>query len=229
MIILLRQFASLAVVAFIAISLIVAPAFTAEPGSDEEFEQLMAHMTQRLGLNPDQAGKIRPRLKEQLEEMRELFASYRYGGAGSLPSLMQEFDEMREDFRVDMDVHLTDQQMLVFMELRQEVDTSIRDTVLTYRIDNMREKIGLSDEQVAAVKPIIADNFDERQKLMSFHVDQAGGGARLRRNLGPEVQQVDQKTEKRLQGVLTRAQMDLYHELLAEKRQHIREASAVSQ
>ncbi len=229
MIILLRQFTSCAAVAFVVISLIVAPAFTAEPGSEEEFEQLMAHTTQRLGLNPEQAKKIRPRLKEQLEEMRELFASYRYGGAGSLPSLMQEFEEMREDFRVDMDVHLTDQQMLVFMELRKEVDESIRDTVIDYRLDGMRESLGLSDEQVAAVRPIVADNFDERDKLMSYHIDQAGGGARLRRNLGPEVKQADEKMEKRLQGVLTRAQMDQYHEFLAEKRQYLREAEAVSQ
>ncbi len=229
MIILLRQFASLATVAFIAISLIVTPAFTAEPGSDEEFEQLMAHMTQRLGLNPEQAEKIRPRLKEQLEEMRELFASYRYGGAGSLPSLMQEFDEMREDFRVDMDVHLTDQQMLVFLELRKEVDESIRDTVIDYRLNGMRESLGLSNEQVAAVRPIVADNFDERGKLMSHHIDQAGGGARLRRNLGPEVRQVDEKMDNRLQGVLTKAQMNQYHKFLAENRQHLREAEAVSQ
>lgn len=35
--------------------------------------------------------------------------------------------------------------------------------------------------------------------------------------------------EQRLQGVLTKAQMELYHQWLAEKRQYLREKEAVSQ
>jgi hypothetical protein len=229
MTILLRQFAFLATVAFIAATLNVAAASApAEPGSDEEFEQVMALMTQRLSLSPYQVEKIGPRVREHLDSMRELFASYRYGGAGSLPSLMQEFEEMREDFRVDMDVHLNDKQMLGVAEIRGEVDESIRDTVIDHRVDTLREKLALSDEQLAAVRPIVAETFDERQRLMSFHTEQGGGGARLQRNLGPEVKAVEEKMEQRLQEVLTKAQMDQYHQFLEEKRQYLREKEAVS-
>lgn len=229
MTILLRQFATLATVTFIAATLsVAAPSAPAEPGSDEEFEQVMALMTQRLSLSPYQVEKIGPRVREHLDSMRELFASYRYGGAGSIPSLLQEFEEVREDFRIDMDVHLNDEQMLEYMKIREEVNASIRDTVIDHRVDTLREKLGLSDEQVAAVRPIIAETFDDRQRLMSFHTDQGGGGARLQRNLGPEVKAVEEKMEQQLQGVLTKAQMDDYHEFLEEKRQYLREKEAVN-
>ena len=70
MTILLRQFAFLATVAFVAITLIAAPGFAAEPGSDEELEQVMALMTQRLSLSPYQVEKIGPRVREHLDAMR---------------------------------------------------------------------------------------------------------------------------------------------------------------
>jgi len=226
---LLRQSVSFATVAFIAVILFVAPAFAAAPGSEEEFEQVMALLTQRLNLSDYQVEVIRPRVREHLEAMRELFASYRYGGAGSIPSLLQEFAEAREAFRADLDVELDDQQMLGLAQLRNEVDISIRDTVTAYRVDTLREKLGLNGEQVEAVRPIIAEAFDERQKLMSFHSDAAGGGARVQRNLGPEMEQVDAKMESRLQEVLTKQQMDQYRVWLAAERESLRQKEAVSQ
>ena len=224
----LRQSVSLAILTFIAAILFVAPAVAAAPGSEEELEGVMALLIQRLKLSDYQVEVIRPRVKEHLAAMRELFASYRYSGAGSLPSLLQEFAEAREDFRVDLDVELDDQQMLGLAELRNEVDVSIRDTVIAYQVDTLREKLGLSGEQVDAVKPIIGETFDERQKLMSFHTDAAGGGARLQRNLGPEVEQIDARMESRLQGVLTEQQMDRYHAWLAGERESLRQKEAVS-
>ena len=65
---------------------------------------------------------------------------------------MQEFEEMRADFRADMDIHLHDKQMIELMKIGEEVDDSIRDTVIDYRVDNMKEELKLSDEQVAAVR-----------------------------------------------------------------------------
>lgn len=174
MTILMRRFPLFAAIICIAVSLTAAPLLAAEPGSDEEFEQVMALLTQRLSLSPYQVETVGPRVREHLDAMRDLFASYRYGGAGSLPSLMQEFEELREDFRVDMDVHLNDQQMAGLAELRDEVDASIRDTVIEHRVETLRDKLGLSAEQVAAVRPIVADAFDERQRLMWFHTDRAG-------------------------------------------------------
>lgn len=224
----LRQFAPLAAVAILAVTLSVAASSApAEPGSEEEFDHLMALMTQRLSLSPHQVEMIRPRVKEHLEGMRELFASYRYGGAASIPALMQEFEEMRQDFRSDMDIHLHDQQMVELAKIGDEVDETIRDTVIDFRVDNMKEHLHLSEEQVPAVRSIVAENFDERDRLMSFHVDQAGGGARLQSNLGPEVKKADEKMEKQLAEVLTKAQMDAYHKLLEEWRQDLREKEAV--
>jgi len=222
-----RQFVFLTIVTFVAALLIVSPAFTSAPGSEEEFDSLMALLTESLNLSPQQAETIRPRLWNQLEEMRELFASYRYAGAASLPSLMQEFEEKRESFRVDMDALLNDDQMKEFMKLRAEVDASIRETVVNFRVENLREQLELSDDQLEAVRPIIADNFDERNLLMTHHVAQAGGGPRLKRNLGSEITTADEKMERRLQEVLTKAQMDRYHQFMEEQRQHLREKEAV--
>lgn len=225
---LLRQSVSLSTVALAAVILFVAPAFAAAPGSEEEFEQLMELVTQRLKLSEYQVEVIRPRIKEHLEEVRELFAGYRYGGAGSIPSLLQEFQELRDGLRADLDVELDDGQMLGLVKLREEIDVTIRDTIVDYRLQALRENLGLSAEQESAVRPILAENFDERQKLMSFHTDGAAGGARLQRNLGPEIEQVDGKMEQQLQGVLTGQQMAQYQEWLAGERETLRRKETVS-
>lgn len=225
---LLRQSVFLATVALAAVILFAAPAFTAAPGSEEELEQLMAVVTQRLNLSEYQVEVIRPRIGEHLEEVRNLFAGYRYGGAGSIPSLLQEFQELRDGLRADLDVELDDQQMLGLEKLREEIDATIRDTIVDYRLEILREKLSLSAAQESAVRPILAENFDERQKLMAFHTDGAGGGARLQRNLGPEVEQVDGKMEQKLQVVLTKQQMAQYQEWLTEEREALRRKETVS-
>lgn len=225
----LRQFARLIAVALAVVTLGAAPAIAAEAGSEEEFEQLMALLTQRLGLSDYQVEVIRPRVREHLEAVRALFAGYRYGGAGSIPSLLQEFQELRDDLRADLDVELDDQQMLGLEKLREEIDATIRDTIVGYRLEMLREKLGLSAEQESAIRPILAENFDERQKLMSLHTDAAGGGARLQRNLGPEIDQADNRMEQKLQGVLTKHQMEAYSAWIAAERQSLRQQEAVSQ
>ena len=69
MTILLRQFATFAIIAFIAITLsVAAESAPAEPGSDQELENVMALMVQRLTLSPHQAewDAIAKKTREQL-------------------------------------------------------------------------------------------------------------------------------------------------------------------
>jgi hypothetical protein len=227
MTVLLRHLAALATITLAAVLSAAPRAFGAEPGSERELDEVMALLADRLPLESAQAGIIRPRVREHLEAMRKLFAGWGYRGDASIPPLMQEFRRLREDFRADLDVHLNDQQMLAMDEVRAEVDAAIRATVVGHRVDNLRIQLRLNDEQVTAVKPIAADSFDERLRLMSLLLDQASSG-RLQRDFDRELRQVDEKFEKRLQEVVTTEQMDLYHKWMHDKREKYLDTGAVT-
>lgn len=193
---------------------------------DEANTQALAHVRERLQLTDDQAEKIGPLLFKQIDVMKDLFDGYSGQGAESLPALMQEFQETRESFRVTIDPILTDQQKIGAMEMRKEVDAAIKNTICEHKISTLKERLGLSDLQVAALRPIINDNFDQKRALISFHVSQTGG-PRTRRALGPEIRKADQDLVQSLQGVLTPTQMKTYNAFIAGQRQTLREAAAV--
>ncbi len=195
--------------------------------ADEASKAALAELRVRLELTDDQAERFGPLLHGQIKAMRELFDGYSGQGAHSLPSLMTEFEERREKFRVQVEPILNDAQMLKFVEIRKEVDSAMRDTICGYRIEQVTEAIALNDDQVAALKPIFYTNYDERYALISFHTDQSGG-ARTRQALGAQILESEKKMILELQKVFTSAQMKQYVEQVEGRRAALREKEAVS-
>ena len=92
------------------------------------------------------------------------------------------------------------------------------DLVCDQRVAVLKDRLKLSDEQAAAVRPIVCDDFERKRAILSFHTSQTGG-PRTRRPLGPEYQLVQDDTENLLKRVLTADQMKAYSKHLEEQRQ----------
>jgi hypothetical protein len=86
-------------------------------------------------------------------------------------------------------------------------------------ISTMKERLHLSEEQVAKVKPIIKEACEKRNQIREKY---AGEGREARTSMRTEVQELQKATEAKLSTVLTSEQMDEYRKLCDEESQPVR-------
>jgi periplasmic protein CpxP/Spy len=88
------------------------------------------------------------------------------------------------------------------------------------RLDQIKERLKLTPEQIEQVRPILAD---EVQKLKALRETSSGGGRRDRLKKGREFKRIQEETDDRLEKVLSKDQMRELKKLREEWRQQIRE------
>ena len=193
-----------------------APASAASPSDSEASAQALRLAQQRLKLTPEQTEKVRPLMDAHVKKLRALFEEYTGGGAGVLPSFMQEFKQTRERFRDSLHPILTEPQKAELDVLRKEVDDSLRDLICDQRIAALKGPLALTPEQETALRPILKEDFEKKRAILAAHTGAAGGPG-TRRWLGDEVKKVQAETEGRMAGVLNPGQLQTYRADLAKK------------
>jgi len=96
------------------------------------------------------------------------------------------------------------------------------------RIEEFQTRLGLTDEQLEEMRPVIAENFEKI--LLAFDeagLEQGGGGAsslgrRDRIRLGRQIRGIQEETDKKMRDILTDEQMDEYEEIQEERREELR-------
>jgi hypothetical protein len=86
-------------------------------------------------------------------------------------------------------------------------------------ISTMKERLHLSEDQVAGVEPIIKEACEKRNQIMANY---AGQGREARTSMRAEVQELRKETETKLSTLLTSEQMDEYRKLSDEESQPVR-------
>jgi Spy/CpxP family protein refolding chaperone len=91
------------------------------------------------------------------------------------------------------------------------------------RLEQIKERLTLTPEQVEQVRPILAD---EMQKLKALRESNSGGGRRDRRKMARELKEIQGDADDRLKKVLSKEQMQELKKLREESRQQLRERAA---
>jgi hypothetical protein len=91
------------------------------------------------------------------------------------------------------------------------------------RIEQIKERLKLTPEQVEQVRPIFAD---EVQKLKALREKNSGGGRRDRRKMAREFKRIQGETDDQLKKVLSKEQMKELKALRDEWRQQMRDRVA---
>lgn len=185
------------------------PAAAPEPDWGRQADMVLASSRTRLNLTDAQVTSLKPVVERHLRRLRGLFDQYTGQGVEVMPALLGEFREARRSFQTNLEPILNPTQMKEILTIRGEVDQEIRKAFCEARLKRMTDRLGLSVEQVAAARPILADEYDRRLAILSFHID-AQGGPETRRALGPELQQIRDEIDARLRAVMTPAQMQTY-------------------
>jgi periplasmic protein CpxP/Spy len=91
------------------------------------------------------------------------------------------------------------------------------------RVEQLKERLKLTPEQVEQVRPILAD---EVQKLKALREANSGGGRRDRRKMAREFKRIQGETDDQLKKVLSQEQMKELKTLRDEWRQQMRDRVA---
>jgi hypothetical protein len=93
------------------------------------------------------------------------------------------------------------------------------------RLEEIKERLKLTPEQVEQVRPILVD---EMQKLKALRESNDGGGAgrRDRRKMARELKRIQGDADDRLKKVLSKEQMEELKKIRDERRQQLRERAA---
>jgi Spy/CpxP family protein refolding chaperone len=86
----------------------------------------------------------------------------------------------------------------------------------------MKNRLNLTDEQEAKIRPIIEDQITKRGALIEKYQGQGREGMGSLKN---EMQELSKTTENQLQSILTKEQMENYRNMQAEERQQMRKGS----
>ena len=89
-------------------------------------------------------------------------------------------------------------------------------------ISDMKNRLNLTDEQEAKIRPIIEDQITKRGALIEKYQGQGREGMGSLKN---EMQELSKTTENQLQSILTKEQMENYRNMQAEERQQMRKGS----
>jgi Spy/CpxP family protein refolding chaperone len=88
------------------------------------------------------------------------------------------------------------------------------------RLEQIKERLKLTPEQVEQVRPILTD---EVQKLKALRESNSGGGRRDRRKMAREFKRIQDDADDQLKKVLSKEQMSELKKLRDERRQQMRE------
>lgn len=87
-------------------------------------------------------------------------------------------------------------------------------------ISVMKDRLGLTEEQEAQIRPIMEEHIKKRDVIVQKY---KGQGRQGRRSLRNELQELRKATENQLEMILTEEQMKEYRKLQEEERQKVRE------
>ena len=200
-----------------------------------QVEARMRETKSRLALTEGQMAQLKPILEDHFEVQMAVLDKYGLNAENrpdvqALRALSQELDENKIKTSKRLSGILSSAQLVEFEKIQKERKKQIQEKLLSKRTENIGAKLGLTEEQVAQLKPILADQFDAQMAILDKHGIAVGNrgdrgrlGLRKLRALRRDLDKVSDNTSRRLSGILSKAQLAEFEKIQAEQREQMRE------
>ena len=208
-------------------------------GADEpDLSQLEARMQEtrsRLALTEKQMAQLKPILEDHFDAQMAILDKYGLSAenrpdAQTLRVLRLELDQNKTNTSKHLSGILSRAQLAEFEKIQIEWKKQIQEKLLSKRTEDIGAKLGLTEEQMAQLKPILADQFDAQMAVMDKHGialgdsgDRGRLGLRKLRALRRDLDKISDNTSKRLSGILSKAQLAEFEKIQKEQREQMRE------
>lgn len=218
----------------LALGLVVAPAWAGQDkpqGGRREGASQGPDLKERLGLTDEQAAKVMPLMQEFREKMQAL--REKSGGQPPTDEMREQFQKLREDRDAKLKEILTAEQFAKFQEMaaqfrgrqgQQNAPPSgerqgpppgeRRGGSPDNRQDPvamMKERLGLTDEQVEKVTAVFQDFREKRRALM-----EKAGGQPPTEEMREEFRKLRDNRDAKIKAILTADQFAKYQEMMSQ-------------
>jgi len=182
-------------------------------GIQESPDQIVAHLTDRLGLTKEQAEAIRPIITDRALKMKEIREKY----GASKEETRTEIRKLWRDTETKLNAILTDEQIGIREQLRQEGRGRLHRNKCRgdrmgkgfYRtpehvISFLKDRLDLTDTQATAIEPVIKESLEKKHEVFDNYGENR---QEIRQAMRDKLQAINEDTQKQLSSILTDAQM----------------------
>ncbi len=201
---------------FLAFGLLAAPALHAQ-GGDMEVEEIVAELTEALDLSDDQATAVGGHLAQFGMDIDAATAK----ADDEEPDGQQMIGDMkkaRETYRRSMEETLSDEQWVAYEQMMDEIMQEIFESIAELRITDLRNPLGLTDEQAEAMKPVLGTAIRGVVAVI-FEYGDKRMGIRTKLAMGNKLKKIKADAEAGMGEILTPEQVQTYQEMKAAEKE----------
>ena len=141
-----------------ALLLILAmPALAQEP--DTDLGEIMEELTAALELSDEQVPEVEKHLTSYLVNLNESQAKYEDVEEPDPQEMISDLKQVRETYYKSMQKTLSKEQWQQYEALRESILLEIFSEIAALRIIDLKEPLTLTDEQMAAMKPVMGKSL----------------------------------------------------------------------
>jgi len=196
-------------------------------GFQKSPDQIVTHLTDRLGLTKEQAEAIRPIITDRALKMKEIKEKY-----GANPGEARtEIRELWRDTEAKLNAVLTDEQIRKREQLKGEDrgrfyrNKCRRDRMgkgfhrtPEHVVSFLKDRLDLTDKQAADIEPVVKESLEKKHEVFDSY---GKNRQEIRDAMRDKLQVIDEETQKQLSGILTDAQMRDLRALREERRERM--------
>jgi hypothetical protein len=195
--------------------------------SPKSAEQVIQELKESLNLADKQEAAIQPIIEENVKQRNELLEK----GRTDRRALRTELQKLQWSIDMKLGETLTEEQVEKYLKLKHERRENMhrdkpRDSRMhdapnrspEHVISHLREHLDLTEDQVAAIIPIIEESIENSREIFSKNMEERREAKRSMRN---EVRTVAEKTEDQLAMILSDEQMKELQILKEEQRERM--------
>ena len=192
----------------------------------------------RLDLTEEQIRQLKPVLADHFNAQTAVLDKYGFNSANrddrpdaqTLHALRREFDDNKNMTSKRLSGILSKEQLAEFEKIQKVQKKQIREKFLSKRAEDIGAKLGLTEEQIRQLKPVLADHLNAQMAVLDKHgiaIGNRGDRKRLRfrklRALRKDLDRIRDRTSKHLSDILSKKQLVEFERIQKEQRQRMRE------
>ena len=175
---------------------------------DLDVEMIIEELTEALELSDEQAQEVAGHLQAfgmAMDEASTQAENEEADGAQMISALKAA----RSDFQTSMKGTLSEEQYAAYEQLMDEVMQEIFESIAELRITDMRYELDLSDEQTAALKPVMGTGIRGLVGVIFEYADRRMG-PRIKLQMANKLKSIQAETNAGINEILTPAQQEKY-------------------
>ena len=204
-----------------ALLLILAvPALAQEP--DTHLDEIMEELTAALELSDEQVPEVEKHLTSYLVNLNESQAKYEDVEEPDPQEMISDLKQVRESYYKSMQKTLSKEQWQQYEALRESILLEIFSEIAALRIIDLKEPLTLTDEQMAAMKPVMGKSLRGVIGTL-FEYGDKRLGVRTKLKIANALKSIKAEQDTEMKTILSEEQLEQVEHRLKRRQRHRQE------